>query len=67
MIDIKPCPFCKFNNPYVEYHFYKDTIGGNGFGESWVTCPMCDARGPKEAFPNNMSVMEAAIQAWNER
>lgn len=66
MLDIKPCPFCKCNNPYVDYHFYMDT-NGDSYEESWVTCPLCDAQGPKEAFPYEMSVMEAAIQAWNER
>lgn len=66
MLDIKPCPFCGCKTPYVEYHFYKSTVG-NGFGESWVTCPLCDAQGPKEALPFNMSEEEAAIQAWNER
>lgn len=66
MIDINPCPFCKYEYPSIEYYCYTNSHG-KGFDEAWIKCPNCGAEGPHESIPCNMTVIEAAIQAWNER
>ena len=61
MLDIKPCPFCKYENPSIVY------LTGKYFTVAWVTCPNCEAQGPHESIPFGITEQEAAIQAWNER
>lgn len=63
---IDPCPFCKYERPAIEYHYYLNS-SGNGFDVAWIKCPNCEAEGPHESMPFGMTVQEAAIQAWNER
>lgn len=61
------CPFCKYDKPAIVCNKYTK-LTGQSFDEAWITCPMCDAEGPHESIPcKGKTVIEAAIEAWNER
>ncbi|SQJ22230.1 restriction alleviation protein, Lar family [Serratia rubidaea] len=58
MTELKPCPFCGATDPEITADFY-DCF--------FVVCG-CGSRGPDSKEPgDNLSAMNNAATAWNER
>lgn len=65
MIDIEPCPYCRFDSTALviksqEVEHYRKV------SYAYVHCGNCQARGPVEHELENRIYQELAIMAWND-